>query len=185
LPQPGVPKGKIFEFTFGDSHIFPGTSRKITVYVPAGYRAEKPACVYVGLDALGFEASVVFDNLIYKHEMPITIAIGVSPGTVDSNSPPHNPRLNRSFEFDGLNGNLARFLLEEVFPEIERRKTPDGLPIFLSKDPNDRAAGGGSTGGIGSFTLAWERPDAFRRGFHSHRNFCGDARRRSLCGPCP
>ena len=63
LPQPGVPTGKTFNFTFDYSKIFPGTSRTITVYVPAEYRADKPACVYVGLDGLVFKAPVVFDNL--------------------------------------------------------------------------------------------------------------------------
>lgn len=116
---------------------------------------------------------VVFDNLIHKREMPVTIAIGVAPGTVSSASPPKNPRFHRSFEFDGLNGTLARFLTEEVFPEVERRKTVDGLPIHLSKDPNDRAVGGASTGGIGAFTLAWERPDAFRRVFTAIGTFVG------------
>jgi len=173
LPQPGVPKGKTFEFTADHSTIFPGTTRTITVYVPAQYKADKPACVYVGLDALAFEVPVVFDNLINKHEMPVTIAIGVPSGVVESADPPNDPRFNRSFEFDGLNSNLARFLLDEIFPEVERHKTPDGLPIMLSKDPNDRAAGGGSTGGIGAFTLAWERPDAFRRVFTAVGTFVG------------
>ena len=173
LTQDGVPKGKIFEFNFDRSKIFPGTTRKITVYVPAQYSADKPACVYVSLDGLGFRTPTVFDNLIYKHEMPVTIAIGVASGTVDSADPSQNPRFNRSFEFDGLNDNLARFLLEEVFPEVERHNSPDGLPIRLSKDPNDRAAGGGSTGGIGAFTLAWERPDAFRRVFTAIGTFVG------------
>src|SRR5882672_10797566 len=109
-PQSGVPKGKIFEFTLDHSKIFPGTTRKITVYVPAEYAADKPACVYVGLDDLAFGVPIVFDNLIYKHDMPITIAIGIAPGAVDSARPPHNPRFNRSFEFDGLNDNLARFV---------------------------------------------------------------------------
>jgi sugar lactone lactonase YvrE/enterochelin esterase-like enzyme len=196
-PQPGVPKGKIFEFTFDHSKVFPGTTRKISVYVPAEYRAGKPACVYVGLDALAFEAPTVFDNLIYKHEMPVTIAIGVAPGVVDSASQyiakvvpksagPSNEkasglwspqtqdaRFNRSFEFDGLNSNLARFLLDEVLPEVERHKTLDGLPILLSRDPNDHAVGGGSTGGIAAFTLAWERPDAFRRVFTAIGTFVG------------
>jgi hypothetical protein len=31
-----VPKGKSFEFTLANSQAFPGTTRKITVYVPAG-----------------------------------------------------------------------------------------------------------------------------------------------------
>lgn len=56
---------------------------------------------------------------------------------------------------------------------MERHRTPDGLPILLSKDPNDRCTGGGSTGGIAAFTLAWERPDAFRRVFTAIGTFVG------------
>jgi len=173
LPQPGVPKGKGFEFTIDHSNIFPGTSRKVIVYVPAEYSPDKPACVYVGLDGLFFEAPTVFDNLIYKHDMPVTIAVGIEPGAVDSTDSKQNPRFNRSFEFDGLNDNLARFLLEELLPEVERHKTVDGLAIRLSVDPNDRAVGGISTGGIGAFTLAWEHPDAFRRVFTASGTFVG------------
>jgi len=172
-PQPGVPQGATFEFTLEHSKIFPGTTRKITVYVPAEYTADKPACVYVGLDALAFEVPTVFDNLIYKHEMPITIAVGIEPGAVRSAGAPENPRFNRSFEFDGLSDNLARFVLDEVLPAVESHQTPAGLPIRLSKDPNDRAAGGASTGAIGSFTLAWQRPDAFRRVFTAIGTFVG------------
>lgn len=168
-----VPKGKVFEFTLKHSQIFPGTTRRIRVYVPAEYTADKPACVYVGLDDLFFQSPTAFDNLIYKHEVPTLIAIGVRSGVAESANFQGSPRLNRSFEFDGLNDNLARFLLEEVFPEIERHKTPDGLPISLSRDPNDRAVGGVSTGGIGAFTLAWERPDAFRRVFTGIGTFVG------------
>jgi arylsulfatase A-like enzyme/sugar lactone lactonase YvrE/enterochelin esterase-like enzyme len=171
--QPEVPVGKRFQFTFDSSRIFPGTSRGITVHVPAQYKADKPACVYVGLDGLGYGVPEVFDNLIHSGEMPVTIAIGVSPGSVASTKAGQNPRFNRSFEFDGLNDNLARFILEELLPDIEKRQTPDGLPIRLSKDPNDRCTGGGSTGGIGAFTLAWERPDAFRRVFSSVGTYVG------------
>ncbi|HEX4130569.1 MAG TPA: SMP-30/gluconolactonase/LRE family protein [Pirellulales bacterium] len=177
-PQKDVPKGKQFSFEFAESKIFPGTRRTITVYVPAQYKGDKPACVYVGLDRLGFEAPTVFDNLIHKGEMPVTIGIGVSPGTVPSvqgkdNPRFDNPRFNRSFEFDGMNGSLAAMIVDEIFPEVERRQTPDGLPIKLSKDPNDRCTGGGSTGGIGAFTLAWERPDQFRRVFSAIGTFVG------------
>ena len=172
-PQPDVPKGKTFSFTFADSKIFPGTSRGVTVYVPAQYKGDKPACVYVGLDSLGFNVPVVFDNLINRGEMPVTIAIGVSPGTVASVNGKEDPRFNRSFEFDGLNDSLARCIVEEIFPEVEKRQTPDGLPIKLSRDPNDRCAGGASTGGIAAFTLAWERPDYFRRVFSAIGTFVG------------
>ncbi len=171
--QKDVPIGKTFNFPFAESQVFPGTTRNITVYVPAQYKAEQPACVYVALDGLGFAAPIVFDNLIHKKEMPLVIGIGVSPGQVNSASPPANPRFNRSMEFDGLNGNLARLILDEILPEVEKHKTPDGLPILLSKDPNDRCTGGGSTGGIGAFTLAWERPDAFRRVFTAIGTFVG------------
>ena len=169
--------GQTFTFPLTDSAIFPGTARTITVYVPAAYQGDKPACVYVGLDSLGFNAATVFDNLIAQHAMPITIGIGVSPGAVASASPPDNPRFDRSFEFDSLSDRLARFLVEEVIPQVEQRKTPDGRPILLSNNPNDRAIGGGSTGAIAAFTVAWERPDAFRRVFSAIGTLCGDARR--------
>jgi sugar lactone lactonase YvrE/enterochelin esterase-like enzyme len=171
--QPGVPEGKMFQFKFTNSKFFPGTSRNITVYVPAQYRGDKPACVYIGLDSLGFGAPIVFDNLIHRRQMPLIIGIGISPGQADSTRPAMNPRLNRTFEFDGLNDSLARCILEELLPEVEKQKTPDGLPILLSKDPNDRCVGGGSTGGIAAFTLAWERPDAFRRVFTAIGTFVG------------
>jgi enterochelin esterase-like enzyme len=173
LPHPSVPAGKTFKFDLTNSRIFPNTSRTITVYVPAAYSSDKPACVYVGLDGLGYNVSTVFDNLIAQHAMPVTIAIGLAPGSVNSTSPPDNPRFDRSFEFDSLNGRLARFLIQEVIPEVEQRRTPDGAVIKLSNNPDDRAIGGGSTGGIGAFTVAWERPDAFRRLFISIGTFVG------------
>jgi gluconolactonase len=98
-PHASVAAGKTFTFELKNSRIYPGTARTITVYVPAGYQGDKPACVYVGLDGLGFNAPTVFDNLIAQHVMPITIGIGVSPGAVASASPPANPRFDRSFEF--------------------------------------------------------------------------------------
>ena len=168
-----MPRGEIFNFTFDNSTVYPGTVRKIAVYVPAQYTADKPACVYVGLDGLAFDAPTVFDNLIASREMPVTIAIGIDPGRVESGEPQHNPRFNRSVEFDALDDSLARLLLDEVFPEVERQRIASGVRITLSKDPNDRAAGGMSTGGIGAFTLAWERPDAFRRVFTAIGTFVG------------
>lgn len=172
-PQAGVPTGKTFDFAFDTSNVFRGTKRKVTVYIPAEYMADKPACLYVGLDSLSFSVPVVFDNLIYKKEMPVTIALGVPSGEVKSAEATQNPRFNRSLEFDGMNGDLARFLIEEIIPEVERHTTPDGQRILISQDPNDRAIGGASTGAIGSFTVAWERPDSFRRVFTAIGTFVG------------
>lgn len=166
LFQEGVPQGEVFSFQINDSKIFPGSVNSISVYVPDQYDASKPACVYVGLDGLGYNCPTVFNNLIHKNEMPVTIAIGISPGFVPGADPEmEDPRWNRSVEFDGVSDSFCRFLIEEVFPAVEKQKTKKGLEIKLSKDPNDRCAGGGSTGGVGSFSLAWQRPDQFRRVF--------------------
>ncbi len=171
--EQGVPRGRIFSFQMNHSKIYPGTTRKITVYVPAEYNARKPACVMVELDALILNLKRydpisyrTFDNLIYKKQMPVTIAIGVSPGAVASIGPPgNNPRFNRSCEGDSMNGNFGRFLIDEVLPAVEKHRTPGGLPIRLTNNPNDRAICGESTGAIGAFTVAWHHPNAFRRVF--------------------
>ena len=77
-----VPKGEVLKFTFDHSTIFPGTSREYWIYVPAQYKAGKPACVYVNQDGIQWKAPTVFDNLIYKKEMPVTIGVFVTPGKV-------------------------------------------------------------------------------------------------------
>src|SRR6267142_301791 len=167
-PQPGVPKGEILKLTFDKSKIFPGTTREYWVYVPAQYKPDKPACVFVCQDGIRYEAPTVFDNLINKKELPVTIGVFVAPGVVtadDANAA--LDRFNRSFEYDGLGDDYARFLLEELLPEVETKKTSDGRAIKLSHEGNDRAIGGASSGAIAAFTAAWERPDAFTRVFSS------------------
>src|SRR6266542_33363 len=165
-PQPGVPKGELLKFSFDKSKIFPGTTRDYWVYVPTQYQPDKPACVYVQQDGLRFEATTVFDNLIYKKEIPVTIGVFVMHGRVRAaNATSALDRFNRSYEYDGLGDNYARFLLEELLPEVETKKSSDGRPITLSHDGTDRAIGGSSSGAIAAFTSAWERPDAFTRVF--------------------
>jgi len=167
-PQPGVPKGEVVKFTFDKSKVFPGTTRDYWIYVPRQYTAEKPACVYVGQDGIRFEATTVFDNLIHKGEMPVTIGVFVMPGEVKAlDATTALNRFNRSYEYDGLGDAYARFLLDELLPEVETRKTADGRPLRLSHDGNDRAIGGASSGAIAAFTAAWERPDAFTLVFSS------------------
>src|SRR6478736_6136032 len=174
VEQAGVSKGEILKFTFENSKIFPGTSREISIYVPVQYKADKPACVYVNQDGIQWKAPTVFDNLIAKNEIPITIGVFVTPGKVlAKNKDEGLDRFNRSFEYDGLGDAYARFLLEEVFPFVESQKTSDGRPIRLSKSGNDRAIGGSSSGAICAFTAAWERPDAFSRVFSSIGTYVG------------
>ncbi len=164
LSQPGVPKGAQFEFEFAKSKIFPGTTRKVTVYIPPQYDPAKPACVYVSQDGVQSNAPAVFDNLIARGELPVIVGVFVTPGLVASRDPAKElDRYNRSLEYDGLGDDYVRFLLEELLPEVEARATPDGRPIHLSHSGNDRAIGGGSSGAIAAFTAAWERPDGFSR----------------------
>ncbi len=170
----GVPKGEIIKFTFDQSKIFPGTWRECSVYVPAQYKSDQPACVYVNQDGIQWKAPTVFDNLIYNKEMPITIGVFVTPGRVlaDSGSNALN-RFNRSFEYDGLGDAYARFILTEILPEVEKRKTSDGREIRLSKNGNDRAIGGSSSGAVCAFTAAWEKPNEFSRVFSAIGTYTG------------
>jgi gluconolactonase len=171
-PQPDVPKGEIIKLSFDESKIFPDTVRDYWIYVPAQYKPDKPACVFVMQDGIRFEAPTVFDNLINKKEIPITIGVFVAPGVVKTpNAAVALDRFNRSFEYDGLGDAYARFLLEELLPEVETKKTADGRAIRLSHEGNDRAIGGASSGAIAAFTAAWERPDAFSRVFSSIGTF--------------
>jgi sugar lactone lactonase YvrE/enterochelin esterase-like enzyme len=172
-PASAVPKGEVTKYTFGPSKIFPGTVRDYWVYVPKQYDASKPACVYINQDGIQYNAPAVFDRLIHSKEMPVTIGVFVRPGVVKALSPQALDRFNRSFEYDGLSGDYARFLLEELLPEVEKKTASDGRPIRLSHDGNDRCIAGASSGAICAFTAAWHRPDEFRRVFSSIGTYVG------------
>lgn len=161
MPQAGVPKGEVLGPFEWHSAIFPGTVRQYHLYVPQQYDAAKPTPVFIVNDGVrlaqnGWHVPTTLDNLIHKGTVPAQIGIFVTPGRVPAVVEGAWTRGNRSFEYDGLGDRYARFLLEELLPEI-------GKSYNLSNDPNDRAIGGGSSGGIASFNAAWERPDAFRR----------------------
>ena len=173
-PHEGVPKGEKLSFVFANSKIFPGTTRNVTVYVPKQYDPAKPACVWVNQDGMQNHADVVFDNLIAKNEMPVTIYIAASPGVVKAiDGKTALDRFNRSREYDGLGDAFARFVLEELLPFVETKTTSDGRPIKLSKNGNDRCIGGSSSGAVCAFTAAWERPAEFRRVFSTIGTYVG------------
>jgi gluconolactonase len=168
-----APKGEVTKYTFDQSKIFHGTVRDYWVYVPKQYDPAKPACVHVNQDGIQFKAPEVFDALIDKKEIPIVIGVFVMHGRVKAPSDQALDRFNRSYEYDGLGDNYARFILDELLPEVEKKTTSDGRPIRLSKDGNDRAIAGTSSGAICAFTAAWERPDAFRRVFSGIGTYVG------------
>src|SRR5262249_22574926 len=101
------------------------------------------------------------------------IGVFVMHGRVKASSDQALDRFNRSYEYDGLGDSYARFILDELLPEVEKKTAPDGRPIRLSKDGNDRAIAGNSSGAICAFTAAWERPDAFRRVFSTIGTYVG------------
>ncbi len=184
--QPNVPKGEVLKFTFETSKIFPGTWREYWVYIPAQYKPDTAACVYVNQDGLQWNAPVVFDNLIHKKEIPVTIGVFVRPGIVKApeyaaRTNPNDPkdtnaaldRFNRSYEYDGLGDNYARFILEEILPDVETKTASDGRALRLSRNGNDRAIGGSSSGAIAAFTAAWERPNEFSRVFSTIGTYVG------------
>jgi gluconolactonase len=168
-----VPKGDVLEFTFDQSKVFPGTTRKYWVYVPKQYDPAKPACVHVNQDGIQFNAPAAFDRLHHEKQIPIVIGVFVMHGRVKAPSDQAIDRFNRSFEYDGLGDAYARFLLDELLPDVEKKSTLDGRAIKLSKDGNDRSIGGTSSGAICAFTAAWERPDAFRRVFSGIGTYVG------------
>lgn len=173
-PQPGVPQGKTFQFDLTASpKFYPGAKSAITVYVPAQYKPDRPACLCVGLDGPNYLPQTVFDNLIFKKQMPVTIGVFVSSGTVTKPGTDEPVRFDRSFQFDSTNDTFARYLTEEVLPAVERHSAPDGRAIRLSADPNDHMIYGGSSGGVCAWTAAWQRPDLFRRVFTAIGTYVG------------
>jgi sugar lactone lactonase YvrE/enterochelin esterase-like enzyme len=170
----GVPKGELIKCSYEHSMIFPGTRRDYWIYVPAQYKADRPACVYVNQDGMQWNAPAVMDNLINNGEMPVTIGVFVNPGRVlAGDTSAARDRFNRSYEYDGLGDAYVRFLLTEILPDAERHQTSDGRAIRLSHQGNDRAIGGSSSGAIAAFTAAWERPDAFTRVFSAIGTYVG------------
>ncbi len=156
-----VPHGRVEQFAFNESKIFPGTQRDCWIYIPAQYDAAKPAALMVFQDGRGYMTTngqqrvpVVFDNLIAAKEMPVTIALFTNPGT-RGQGPGSS---NRSFEYDSLGDAYARFLIEEFIPYAAQK-----FDVKITDDPNLHAICGMSSGGICAFTAAWERPNYFRK----------------------
>ena len=162
--QPNVPQGVVTKYTWSTSTIYPGTTRDYWIYVPAQYTATKPACVMIFQDgggmadpSGGWRVPIVMDNLIAKGDMPVTIGVFINPGVLAALSPDtQQNRFNRSYEYDALGDRYARFLIEEILPEVAKLYN-------ISSDPNDRAIAGSSSGGIAAFNAAWQRPDQFHR----------------------
>jgi gluconolactonase len=160
--QSSVPQGTVTKYEW-TSKIYSGTIRDYWVYVPAQYKPDKPACTMVFQDGStfvsdnsAFKTTIVFDNLIHKGEMPVTIGVFINPGVTPAAGPNGQARFNRSAEYDAIGPRFPTFLIEEILPEVAKHYN-------LSNDPDDRAIAGSSSGGNASFNAAWTRPDVFHR----------------------
>ncbi len=163
LPQPGVPEGKIQEFHAPESRTFPGFVHDWWLYIPAQYTAAKPAALMIFQDGADFvkrdghwRLPVVLDNLIAHGELPVIAAVFVNPGTSTGYRDGKPINSNRSVEYDTLSPAYATFLWTEILPEVRQH-------VHLREDADARAIGGCSSGGIASFTAAWQFPDRFRK----------------------
>lgn len=150
--RPGVRYGKAVPLAFR-SEVF-GNNRTGWIYVPAAYDpAGPPAALMVFQDGDAYlkeHAGTVVDNLIADKTMPVTILVGLNPGTNDDG------KSNRSVEYDTLSDRYATFLDKEVLPRVAK-------DYKVRADPAGRGIGGASSGAICAFTVAWHRPDLFGR----------------------
>ncbi len=167
FPHKGVPQGTVTEHIWEQSTVYPGTIRRYYIYVPAQYKPEIPAALMVFQDGHtylkedgDFRVPTVFDNLIASKDIPVTIGVFVDPGHLNADLPPEpgwRPRpANRSVEYDTLSDTYATFLLEEIIAAVRK-------DYNITNDPEGHAICGISSGGICAFTVAWERPDQFRK----------------------
>jgi len=162
----GVPRGVVHVFTMpsADSKIFPGIAkgrpgvvpyeRRVAVYVPAQYVPGTLAPFLVIQDGLGYRDVVTraLDTLIHQRRLPPLVAVFINSGGGDAQGS------ERGLEYDTLSDAYARFVEGEVLPRITK-----DYSVAFTADPDGRAAMGGSSGGAAAFTMAWFRPDLYRR----------------------
>ncbi len=168
LAQEGVPKGEIRGPYTLPSNVYPGTQHTYWVYVPAQYDRAVPAALMVYQDGQAFKdetgdirAQNVMDNLIYRREIPVMIGVFINPGRTPEQPEPTpqnwgDRTTNRPTEYNTLDDKYARVITEELLPVLYKEYN-------ISKDPEMHGIGGSSSGAIAAFTVAWERPDHFRK----------------------
>src|SRR5690242_6767764 len=168
MPQEGVPKGEIRgPFTL-PSQVYAGTQHTYWVYVPAQYDPAVPASLMIFNDGQAFmapegeaRAHNVMDNLIYRREIPVMIGVFINPGRRPEQPEPNQKEwgdrtTNRPTEYNTLDDKYARVIVDELLPVLYKEYN-------ISKDPDQHSIGGASSGAIAAFSVAWERPDQFRK----------------------
>src|SRR5579871_1559198 len=155
--KPGVPKGRVSDKMTIASKIYDGMKADYWVYASPGVDPAVPSALMVwqdGQNLIGdysrMRLFTVTENLVHQKLMPPVVHVMIAPGTSPDN------RAMRSIEYDTVSDRYAKFLMEEVLPEVEKmyKLRPDGY---------SRAIAGESSGGICAFNVAWLMPDKFSR----------------------
>lgn len=168
FPREGVAHGEVRgPFTL-PSQAYPGTQHTYWVYVPAQYDRAVPASLMIFNDGQAFKnmegdlrAPNVLDNLIDRRELPVMLAVFINPGRTPEQPEPTpqewgDKTTNRPTEYNSLDDKYARVIVDELLPAL-------GKDYNVAKDPERRGIGGASSGAIAAFTVAWERPNEFRK----------------------
>jgi enterochelin esterase-like enzyme len=152
--MPGAPPAMQDKFVYNTSKIFPGTSRDMDIFIPAQYvpGTKVPFIIIQDGDEQlnAYKTDVVLTNLIHQKRLPVMAAIFV-------NRPDNGPL--RSLEYDCIDDDYSKFVLEELIPLVKMRH-PE---LKLTDDPNGRGSLGKSSGAPAAFTLGWRHPEAFTR----------------------
>jgi enterochelin esterase-like enzyme len=156
-PQPGVPQGKLAGPVVMESKVYPGMKANVWWYVPAQWDGTTPLAVQIWGDGQfyvmrpsPYRVLDALDNLTHQKKIPLMANIFIQPGTGGP-----RPQM-RSIEYDTVDDTYARYLLEDILPEI-------GKSVKLRQDGYSRAMVGESSGGICAFTAAYLKPDQFTR----------------------
>jgi enterochelin esterase family protein len=171
MPMTGVPKGHFVGPTIIPTQVFPGNSHTYWVYVPAQYDPAKPTPIMIFNDGQAFmrtngslRAQNVLDNLIWRHEIPVMLAVFIDPAHLPTEAEPPDPvtgdwgdrGTRRPEEYNPPTDIYAKVICDELMPALKK-------DYNISPDPNLHAIAGASSGGCAAFAVAWFRPDEFRK----------------------
>jgi enterochelin esterase family protein len=161
---------------YASKTVYPGIKFQYSIYVPAQYQKGKPAALMVILDGRlwiteaatattfawvdrgGWNANVVFDNLIHSGDMPVTIAVFIDPGTQSgeyTNSA--NDQAVRGTQYNPADDKYSQFTLTEFLPDVILSN------YDIVQDPDGWCAVGHSSGGSCVFNMAMLHPDKFHK----------------------
>src|SRR4051812_24380795 len=181
VANPAVPQGDIREFILysADSKIYPGIiriadmkrdaygnyvvppggisapgpyQRHVWVYIPKQVQPNAPFMVVQDGHSYIKRMANILDNMIAAKRIPAMIVILPDSGGSDAQGS------ERGLEYDTMSDRYSNWVESELLPAVEKN-----YGVTLTKDPEGRAAMGGSSGAIAAFTMAWTHPERYHK----------------------